>query len=406
MQRPVFSQQQPGVNGVPSRRGFLRIAGIGAAALAGACAPAAAPAAPGAASGAPAGSGSAPSGPSKQAWEQEWDDLVAAAKREGKVDIAWILGPAGGYQKAVDDFMKSFPGIEPGLTIQPSGSIMVPKILAEHNAGVYSYDLVFTSSTFMEPMLAVGGVQPIKPLITRPDVIDDTKWREGFVAGWTDPQKQFGYGYSVTAPKFFWMNTDLVKGEEVKTAADLLNPKWRVRMILADPRSGYTYAAATALRLNLGDDYLRKLFGDQKPVFSRDNRQITEAMVKGQYAIATGVPVQILDEFKAQGLGKNLKVFTVPEAEHINYNHQLWMLKKPSHPNSARVFMNWLLTKEGQTAYVGSTRENSRRTDVPQGDPDTAPQPGKKYLFLSGNLAMNDELAKTQKLGQDIAGLQ
>ncbi|MEK7215150.1 MAG: hypothetical protein AAB289_06115 [Chloroflexota bacterium] len=61
-----------------SRRGFLRLAGAGAAAMAAACAPAAAPSAP-----APA-TGGAAAPAAKPAWEQQWEDLVAAAKKEGK----------------------------------------------------------------------------------------------------------------------------------------------------------------------------------------------------------------------------------------------------------------------------------------------------------------------------------
>ena len=73
--------------------------------LAAACAPAALPPAP------PVTTGGAPAPAAKAAWEQEWDVLVAAAKKEGRVDLNWILGGAGGYQRCVDDFNKAFPGV-------------------------------------------------------------------------------------------------------------------------------------------------------------------------------------------------------------------------------------------------------------------------------------------------------
>ncbi len=381
--------------GSVSRRSFLRMSGVtGAAALAAACAPAAAPPAQPAATG-----GGAPAPAGKAAWEQEWETLVAAAKKEGRVDLNWILGGAGGYQKCVDDFNKAFPGVEAQLTTMASGSLMVPKVIQEHQAGIYSFDLLFTQNQHGDLMKGPGALQPIKPHVFHADALDDKKWSGGFASGWVDKDKSYGYGFAMNAPKVWWMNTDLVREGEIKSANDLLNPKWQGKMILADVRSGYTSQNSTAMRLNLGDDFLKKLLVDQNPTFSRDNRLITEAMVKGQYALATGVPVQILEEFQTQGLGKNLKAFTMPEAATMSMGHQVWATKGAPHPNAMKLFLNWLLTKEGQTAYVNSTRENSRRSDAPPGDPTTRVEPGQKYLWLGGNDAMAPEIEKTIEMG-------
>ena len=325
--------------------------------------------------------------------------MAAAAKKEGRVDLNWILGGAGGYQKCVDDFNKTFPGVEAQLTTMASGSLMVPKVIHEHQAGIYSFDLLFTQNQHGDLMKGPGALQPIKPLVFHADALDDKKWSNGFAAGWVDKDKAYGYGFAMNAPKVWWMNTDLVREGEIKSANDLLNPKWQGKMILADIRSGYTSQNGTALRLNLGDDFLKKLLVDQNPTFSRDNRLITEAMVKGQYAFATGVPVQILEEFQAQGLGKNLKAFSMPEAATMSMGHQVWATKGAPHPNALRLFLNWLLTKEGQTAYVNSTKENSRRLDAPPGDPTTRVEPGQKYVWLGGNDAMSPEVEKTIELG-------
>ncbi|MEK7217052.1 MAG: hypothetical protein AAB289_15820, partial [Chloroflexota bacterium] len=72
------------------------------------------------------------------------------------------------------------------------------------------------------------------------------------------------------------------------------------------------------------------------------------------------------------------------------------------HPNAAKVFFNWLLTKDGQTAYVKSTQENSRRSDVTPGNPITAPKAGVKYVWTSGNREMNDKIADIQKFGVEL----
>ncbi len=57
------------------------------------------------------------------------------------------------------------------------------------------------------------------------------------------------------------------------------------------------------------------------------------------------------------------------------------LVKNAPHPNAARVFINWLLTKEGQTLYSRGYGSASRRLDVPnEGDPLKIPQPGMKYF--------------------------
>jgi len=58
------------------------------------------------------------------------------------------------------------------------------------------------------------------------------------------------------------------------------------------------------------------------------------------------------------------------------------VFKNPPHPNATKVFVNWLLSKAGQTLLATELKQNSARKDVPVGDPDTAPLPGTDYLHL------------------------
>ncbi|MEK7214645.1 MAG: extracellular solute-binding protein, partial [Chloroflexota bacterium] len=330
-----------------NRRHFLRVGGLtGAAAIAAACAPATAPA-PG-----PTGAAAPPVGPGAAiaAWETDWNNTVDAAKKEGGLSISWTASVGGSYRPIIDDFEKAFGGIKVDLSSMNSGSLLVPKVLQEHAAGIYSYDLVFTSMRFGQNFIQNGALRPMRPLVIRPDVIEDGKWERGWEFGWVDKEKQYAYGFGMNVPLQWWMNTDLVKEGEIKSINDLLAPKFKGKIIFTDIRSGFTATQATALRLNLGEDFLKKLYQDQQPVYQRDNRLLTEAMVKGQYAIGTGVLVPVLEEFQKEGLGKNLKQFDIIEAASMNMAHQMFMLKGAPHPNATKLFINWLLTKEGQTS--------------------------------------------------------
>src|SRR5437867_1345325 len=139
-----------------TRRAFLRTGSLaGLATLATACA---APAAPlPLAAVAPAASQAPQAAPARAAWELEWDRLVEAAKKEGRLDLAWVRSTSGGYKGIIDQFEKSF-GLPTELAIPNSGSLLVPKVLQEHNAGIYSYDLLFTSVRQAQGLLEAKAV--------------------------------------------------------------------------------------------------------------------------------------------------------------------------------------------------------------------------------------------------------
>src|SRR5437868_162635 len=55
------------------------------------------------------------------------------------------------------------------------------------------------------------------------------------------------------------------------------------------------------------------------------------------------------------------------------------LLNKAPHPNAARVYLNWLLTKDGQTEWVKGTNFSSRRLDVAPPPGATPYDPKKQY---------------------------
>ncbi len=387
-----------------SRRAFLRSASLaGAAALASACAPAAtAPSptakAPATAASAPATTAAAPAAPTvvssqPPAWQKEWDDLVTAARKEGQV-VYDITRSNQGAKEAIADFKKSFPGIEVEQTTSASASPFAEQVRREQQAGIYNWDAYIGGS--LTTVYADGSVAPIKPVFTRPDVLDNSLWRDGFDAGWVDPEKQWGYLFQLHIEPGFWIDKNQVNPDEIKSPTDLLSPKWKGKILMADPRiNGYGSVPTTAFRLKYGEDAFVKLLKEQDVALNRDTRQITEWMIRGQYAIGFGVVQTILDEFKLENLGNNLQPMPMLG---IDLAKPIWLPKQVPHPNAAKVFINWLMTKDGQEAWCKAVGTNSRRTDVPVIAPAFYPKDGMEFH------SSNDEkgAAETQKT-QDIA---
>lgn len=385
----------------PTRRLFIRVGGLtSAAALVAACSPAAAPSAPGA----PATAG-APAGGAAPAWQKEWDDTLAGAKKEGKLVIVTSVGET--YRKAVDVFQQAYPDVQVELTTL-NASAFAPKVVTEQKGGIFNYD-VATSTYGSLPLalLPVDGLAPVKPLFIQGMHTDDTLWANGFEAGWKDNAKQYGYAPFVTRSRHFWINTDHVKDGDIKSIDDMINPRWKGKVLALDPRYTGGYQPAINMRLSYGDSIIQKFWKDQEAVMLRDLRQITEMMIRSKdYALGLDAPIEfIYPEFAAQGLGKNLKHLEVPGVENISGGSEvLFHFPKAPHPYASKLFANWLLSKEGGAGWSNVGRSNSRRKDVPIGAPDNVPTPGFKYNVIDTQ-QMENERIKTQDIAKQVLGV-
>ena len=210
------------------------------------------------------------------------------------------------------------------------------------------------------------------------------------------------YAYAQERSESLWVNTDLVQDGEIKSVEDVLNPKWKGKITSSDPRAqGGGFNPATVMRLSYGDDIIKRLWKDQEVVLSRDERQLTESMVRGRYAIGVGAVYKvILEEFLAQGLGKNLKRLDLDNVDSVGASgNVLLVFNHAPHPSAARLFANWLLTREGQTIWTKYALSNSRRVDVEPTTPRLQPDPSRKYPQIDAG-GMLDDVAKTQELAR------
>lgn len=392
----TIGPESTGVN----RRDFLVKSGSLATAISvsAACTSAADPGAPSTTT--PGVSSDTAQATSVNAWEAEWRSLIAAAKQEGKLSV--MTRPGETYRS----FLRKFELFLPGITLEHQGLIalnVAPRLVQERKAGVYEWDVaILTATTPLRVLKPEGALDPIKPVIFHPEALKDASWQGGFDAGWMDLDKRYGYAYGGVRNRVVWINTDLIEANEIKTALDLLNPKWKGKIIAGDPRIGGFGNTATVMRLKYGDDIVRRLYKDQAVVVGREQRQMMELLMRGQYAIGvTVVNEQLLVDFLAQGVARNLKYIDMEDADYLSATGNIvFLFNRAPNPNAAKLFLNWLLTKEGQVAWVETTKENSRRLDVPAGNPDFQGTPGKRYLNLETEEAIPLQ-ERTAQLAQE-----
>ncbi|MEK7214072.1 MAG: extracellular solute-binding protein, partial [Chloroflexota bacterium] len=244
---------------------------------------------------------------------------------------------------------------------------------------------------------APGFLEPIRPLLFRPDVLDEKAWLDGIQ--WLDNDKKWSFMFQ-SVVNLLLINSDLVKDGEIKTAADLLDPKWKGKITASDPRMSTFWGEATAMRTAMGDavfaDAMKRLIKDQDVAFHAQARQRAEGMIRGQYALGWGVPRIDLKEFTDAGLGKNLKYIQVQGFSYVPCTG-IWFYNRAPHPSAAKLFANWILTKAGQQAWSTNAQTNVRRLDVPPFDPERLPPPGNKYIFLGDETSITST-DQTQKI--------
>ncbi|MFN0074234.1 MAG: extracellular solute-binding protein [Chloroflexota bacterium] len=402
-----------------SRRGFLRgFTGIGAAALLTACGsqPAAAPTSKPAAqpttappvaapTTAPVAQSKPPEAQPTAAASADWDQLVAAAKKEGT--LAAVTGVGSAYRRVMDAFQEAFPGITVEHTAL-RGSDFAARVRQERQANLYNYDVAQVPTTTALTVLRPSGVwEPVRPIIARPDALDDKVWEGGFEAGWPDTEKKWAYAFGNDKARSVWVHPAHVADGEVTTFRDIVNPKFKGKIIIADPRTeGRGYWPMTTLRANLGgavaDDLIRKVLSDQEPLIGADARQMTEAMARGRYAIGIGaVDEQIIVDFQAQGVGKELRSIDNNDEWTYVSGTNIWLVDKAPHPNTAKLFVNWLLSKDGQIVWSRELQTNSRRLDVPAGAEERQPEKGKRYVQIDAENLI-PEIDETRKLITEV----
>jgi iron(III) transport system substrate-binding protein len=315
-------------------------------------------------------------------WQKTWDETLAAARKEGLVVIAGSPDPV--MRKDIIPLFTARYGITVNFVAGRSGEIAA-RTRTERSVGVYTIDAYLAGAdTSYNVLYREKMIDPLKPLLILPEVTDNTKWKHG-EPWFVDPEKQYTLRLFNNVTSIFYINTDFVKPEAMRSANDLLNPKWTGKISTEEPTddSGSGGNTAAGFYHQLGPDFVKKLYIDQKPVISRDRRQFSDWLARGIYPICLtcrGDDMRLLQK-------EGFKIADVYELEgwQSRVNSSPFLLSianKAPHPNAARVFVNWLATKEPLELYSRNNDTATLRTDVDESflDPRSVPRIGVSYF--------------------------
>lgn len=332
--------------------------------------------------------------------EAEWARTVEAAKKEGKVSV--FLYQRENIEAAVKAFDKKYPEIQVVTASTPAAETG-PRLMAERRAGKFLWDVCICGPTTPFAVLyPAKALDPIKPALLLPEVVDATKWWEG-KHHYMDPEGShiFVFLGSVDMPNLYY-NKNLVDPKEFKSYWDVINPKWRGKIVSLDPRQPGRQRVGGRFLYNipeLGEKFLTRLFSEMDVALSRDDRQALDWLAVGKYAlcllcgnietaVAQGLPVGEFDVYR----------WKETPAIYSGSNGTVALLNQAPHPAAAKVFINWLLSREGQLSFQKIMNSpdllvESMRTDIAK-DMIPASQrrvPGTKYIVMDTPERSNQE---------------
>ena len=286
-----------------------------------------------------------------ESWNVEWEQTLAGAKREGEISFYG----SEGYEKIFEVFQKRYPEIKVKSNTTRRGSEHGQAVMTERRAGQYLVDLFINGVVTPNTVFYKANIlEPIRPQLLLPEVVDESKWWGG-KHHYGDPEGKYIFVFqgSVHGVENAY-NTKLVNQKEFKSYWDFLDPKWKGKIVAYDVSRVSTVAHSLRFLFNhpdLGPDFIKRFFGDMDITYSRDERQMVDWLAAGKFPVAffvsdiedaakQGLPVKFFEpgQFKEGA-------FVGPSQGGVN------LFKNAPHPNAAKVAINWLLSREGQDAY-------------------------------------------------------
>lgn len=284
-------------------------------------------------------------------WAQGGPDpkLVEGAKKEKEL-VWYTTMTLDQSKKVVDAFQKKYPFVTPTL-FRTGGGPLLNKILTETRGGRHAWDVLVGRGEMVIPLMERKLLASYRSPETKM-IDDDLVDKEGYWSAYYVNTYVLGY------------NTKLVKKQDVpKTYEALLNPKWKGGQLSVDTEA---YGMLQGLIGIWGKEkavaYFKKLAA-LDPVAKRGNTERVQLTVAGEYPLIIAYN-QTIQRMTSKGAPIDW-VALEPAVVQVN---PVMLAAKAPHPNAARLFLDFVLSKEGQQMLATFQRIPVRK-DVPADPP-------------------------------------
>ena len=285
--------------------------------------------------------------------------LVEGAKKEGTLVFYGSLA-IDASRPLLDAFKKSYPFLKIGH--YRSGELGVyTKVSSEAKAGRHEVDVVEDSPGASYGLIGEGLVDPYhsteEPAIRREFIDPKGLWHP--------------YSYLVIGLGY---NKNVVKDSEApRNYEDLVNPHWKGKMSLDIEDYDIFGTLLSIWGEEKGLGYFRRL-AKQEFLLRKGHTLQAQLLAAGESAVAPWLyshrPLTLIERGAPLGLNFLEPVVSNPKA--------LMLAKRAPHPNAAALFIDWVLSEEGQR-FVGMeiarspVRKGQKQRFEKLGEPTTTP---------------------------------
>lgn len=296
--------------------------------------------------------------------------LIEAAQAEGSLvyytsQSETDVGPALAFEEKY--------GIQVTALRLPTQDIAT-RFMAEVDAGVTTADIVLHSDpAFLDEMVEAGSLIPVVDAGI-PD-LDESLVVDG------------KYALVQTRPWVFAWNTDLVApNEEPQTWEDLLDPKWRGKILHVDIRIANTYVDMyEMLEKEYGVEFFEAL-ADQDVIPFESGNPMAEALAAGEGAIGMIAATAIVQGLMDRGAPID---YRIPDFTMGNEGYAT-VTSVGANPNAARLFLHWMASEEGNQVFAEATASPNVHSDSAKRiqRPDRTWEPGyadRVMAIINGN---------------------
>jgi iron(III) transport system substrate-binding protein len=298
-------------------------------------------------------------------FQQKWQTLIQAAQKEGELVVLFGGEPGKIFGPVLQYFGDKY-GIR---VIAPpgNGTSLSNRVLAERQAGRYTADVIHMALTSVYGrLLPTGVLDDLRPELIDPEVTNESLWYHGH-HWWADRDHKFYFIYGARQRPSLEVhyNTNLMTPADIasiSSAWDFLDDKWKGKFVALPPTSGGGGEgwAAEVSNPHIGKEWVARFITTMNVNFVTDVRQIVDGLATGRYAAAMNVDARKdMGSMAARGMPIALFDKQVKEPNYMSSSGQgmIGVATNRPHPNAARLFVNWLLSREGQTIRQAMTKE-------------------------------------------------
>ena len=307
------------------------------------------------------------------------ENVIDGAKREGKV-VVYTSMTVDQAQKLNDAFKARYPFIQPSM-FRAVGERLLTKIMAEAQAGKYDFDVVQSAETqayfLKKKNLLAKYMAPEGKNIQNPFFDPDGYWAAVYMM-----------------PNVIGYNTRIVRRNEVpKSDDELLNPKWKGKIGMDHSKPEWFSWKLKRMGEEKGLAYMKKLGAQEFKLYS-GLTILTNLLAAGEFPLVLNTYLHNVEDVRRKGA----PVDWVAQDPVFTKFQPIGVGAKAANPNAAKLFVNFMLSEEGQKIIASFGRVPTRR-----GVPTTA-QGIDKLNFVIDDIGAGDDFNKNFELFRNIFG--